>query len=152
MKRLMAVLLGVAALSSGGCAMVDCGTTRHIEGVLVDAKGDPLNGWVGASEVEKDPKQWGEPEESWGLTHTRKSGEFRLQRASGINWGYALLLGFIPLGSTRPPEVPILDEVYLHVHDASGWRSVRLALSPDQQTRAKPGERWIDLGRVVVEP
>ncbi|MHC4982984.1 MAG: hypothetical protein ACYTF6_07435 [Planctomycetota bacterium] len=162
MKQLLIMLTSAMVFSSTGCVMVDCITVRHIEGVLVDARGRAISGWVGATEREANPEQachsisdreeWGEPEKSWlGLTHTGEDGRFSLDHGSAITWGYTLLFGFIPLGSTTPPDVPILDHIFLYVHGKDGWRTVPVPLTPEQQTRSKPGERWIDISRIVVQ-
>ena len=162
MRHLLIILMPVVTSSLAGCTIVDCGTTRHIDGVLVDATGKPVSGWVGATEREAKPEEtfdsisdreeWGEPEKSWlALTHTREDGRFSLDHGSGIRWGYTLLFGFIPLSSTTPPEVPVLDHIFLHVHDGSSWHSVRVDLSSEQQNRREPGERWISLGRIMID-
>jgi hypothetical protein len=160
MKRLAVILAAIPVLSAAGCYHADCVTVRHIRGVLVESNGRPVSGWVGATEREEKPEytyeaiavreKWAGPDtSSLGLTHTGENGRFELVK-SRITWGYTLLFGLIPLGSTTPPEVLVLDELFLHVHDEVGWRSVRIPLSPEQQTRSKPGERWVSLGRVAL--
>ena len=72
------------------------------------------------------------------------------EQVGDTTWGYTLLFGFIPLGSTTPPEVPVLDHIFLHAHDQSGWRTICAPLSREQQTRRKPGERWVHLGEITV--
>ena len=162
MKQLLIVFIAVVALSSTGCVIVDCGTTHQIEGVLVDGGGKPISGWVGATERDAKPEKmyglisdrekWGDPDKSWlGLTHTAEDGRFNLDKTSGITWGFTLLFGFIPLSSTTPPDVPVLDHVFLHVYVNDGWHTVRVSLTPEQQSRHKPGERWIDVGRITIE-
>jgi hypothetical protein len=161
MKTLVLVCMTAAALPLAGCIMVDCGTVRHIDGRLVDADQRPINGWVGATLDQRNPEEtydaitdrerWGDPDKSWlGLTHTDEDGHFDLRCGSGINWGYTLLFGFIPLGSTRPPDVAVVDHLFLHIHDDRGWRSTRVALTPEQQARAEPGKRWVGLGTVIL--
>jgi len=146
---------------TSGCIMVDCGWVQHIDGVVATQGGQPVSGWVGASDRERAPEQWcepipsreewGKPHETWlGLTHTKEDGSFQLHHGSGITWGFTLLFGFIPLSSTTPPEVPVVDYVFIHVHDERGWHSIHVPLTPKQQSKSEPGERWINVGKITL--
>jgi len=148
-------------LSLSGCTYVDCGTVKEISGVLQTSDGTAVEGWVGASERERetcqiycsisDREKIGDPSETRsGLVHTGEDGSFKLRNGSGISWGYSLLFGVIPLGSTTPPEVAPVKCLYLYIHDESGWHTVRVDVTAEQQARSEPGRRWIDVGVVNV--
>lgn len=160
MRQLLIVLATATAVSSTGCVNGIGSAVRHVEGNLVDAVGKPIDAWVGVSDEQADPdrrysdfslrQEIGKPEENWcGLTHTRQNGHFNLD-ASGAMWDFTLLLGFIPLGNPCPPQVPVVDHIFIHTRDDEGWRSTCVSLTAEQQKRHKPGERWVDLGTVVI--
>ena len=149
MKQLLTVVVAAAGFSCTGCIYALGQTTHHISGVLVDAEGEPISGWVGASKREATAEEWGDPEDSQrGLTHTREDGRFSLDHC-GPRWCRTLLFYFIPLSTL--PDVPILGHIFIHVHEKDGWRTVRVRLTPEQQRRAKPGHRWVEAGRIVVQ-
>ncbi len=156
------VAVGLVVAMLGSCRRVEGSLTYHVSGRLVNPAGEPVTGWVGLTERRAEPagafgpvadrEAYGEPGETWlGLTHTRPDGRFTLAHTTGPAWGYNLLLGCIPVGDTTPPEPDALDRAFVHVHDGTDWRSVRVELSADQQARVKPGSRWVHTGTVALE-
>ena len=163
MKTLFAVVVAAGLLTTSGCICADgFGTSRCIDGKLVDAEGRPVSAWVGADEKEQDPsyvygnftarEDWGQPDTTTSrLVHTGEDGTFNLdQKCSDAGYGGMLLFGFIPVMWTLPPDVPILDHIFLYVHDSHGWHPIRVSLTPQQQTRHEYAERWVSLGTVSV--
>lgn len=61
------------------------------------------------------------------------------------------LFNLIPLGSTKGPVPPPLENLYLAVEVSPGvWQYTWLELTNEQQPRTAPAERWIGLGDIQM--
>lgn len=77
-----------------------------------------------------------------------EAGRFSM-RFQGDAWGYALPT-FLPVDPPEPPVPDKLNKIVLYIHDPQGWRIAEVPVTDDQQARAQPGVRWIDIGTVKI--
>lgn len=143
------VVLSASILS--GCTIVDGSLKYVVEGTAVDGAGEPVAG----AKVAVTTRQGFDPSverPDWpGFALTEKNGSFTASTYDG-SWGYSLLFGFIPIGSTTPPIPPTIDRVYLHYQrdKASAWQQVALPVDVSAQGEAEPGQRRVQVGTVKL--
>jgi hypothetical protein len=134
--------------------MCDGGFTYHARGVLIeDESAHPIaNVKLSLSLRDWDYDinlRW---RDEYAVA-TDSSGWFEQQCNTGLSWSQTLLFGFIPLARCgQVPTPPPLKEIFIMVRDDEQWRYLRWPLSPDQQSRTGPAERWIDVGTVRIRP
>lgn len=150
-----ALLVVLAFLS--GCSFHDGGFTYHIGGRVLEANEAPLPqrplvAGLRHRSIMADLRPFAvtAPDERVAF-RTNDEGYFSLRFGTGITWGYMKLFGLIPLGSTKPPVPPRLENLYVAVQVLSGtWRYTDLELTKEQQRKAARGERWIDVGTIRI--
>ena len=142
-------LLGVFSLS--GCAYVDCGFEYHVHGTLIDSSTKEPMPYVkmdfsdNSFDVTKEDPNWP------GFSYTDGAGNFKDTFSTGITWGFQLLFGFIPIGSTKGPLPPEIQHVVLYVEKSHGsWYVQQIPVAAAQQKRVAPAERWIELGTISI--
>jgi hypothetical protein len=138
-------VLGILVILSG-CSYHDCGFTYHVVGRALDADELPLPQRPIIADLR--------PFTAWDervAFRTDDEGHFSLRFGTGLAWGYMKLFGLIPLGSTKGPVPPRLENLYVAVQVPSGtWRYTELELTKEQQQKAAPAERWIDVGAMRI--
>jgi len=134
-----------------GCTYCDGGFAYHVHGTLMDASTrQPLADAKVAVhyqlfEPNEDSPHWP------GLSQTDSVGSFHKSFMTGLTWGYQELFGVIPLGNTKGPIPPELKTVILAVKRENGrWHVHEIPITPAQQKRAAPVERWIELGTISI--
>ncbi|KKN89410.1 hypothetical protein LCGC14_0239170 [marine sediment metagenome] len=143
-----------ATLPVSGCTQVDGGARYIVSGKLADALGNPVAGARLAVSIRRGDLPLDDESSDWpGFSKTEEDGSFS-GMCYGANWGYALLLGVIPVGSTGPPTPEAIEEVYVFYRLASGgeWYKERVQTDEADQERAEPGTRWISVGIVQINP
>jgi hypothetical protein len=137
-------VLGILMILSG-CSYYDCAFTYHVVGRVLDADGLPFLQRPIVADLRPFTAQ------QRVAFRTDDEGYFALRFRTGIAWGYMKLFDLIPLGSTRGPVPPRLENLYVAVQVPSGrWRYTELELTREQQQKAAPAERWIDVGTIGV--
>lgn len=149
LRLIVAALLAVFLQS--GCAYVDCGFKYNVHGTVIDSSTqEPIVNVKMAVEnqlfdVNKENLNWP------GFSYTDDTGSFHDTFGTGITWGYQLLFGFIPIGSTKGPLPPKLQHVVLYVEKSDGsWYVQQIRIAETQQKRVAPAERWIELGTISI--
>lgn len=130
-------LMSVAPLA--GCGVADGGFTYRVFGRLTDlATSAPLPHHrlrVQCDTISERATAW---------LATDSAGVFEVELRTGLRWGGMV----IPFVAPRAPEPPQLTALQLQVEGQGDWQAV--PISPEQEARARPGERWVDLGTVTV--
>ncbi len=139
-----ALLVVLAILA--GCSYNDGIFVYHVDGRVMDADRSPLpqrpivaslQPFTVNAEVER------------ASFRTDDEGHFSLEFGTGLAWGYMELFGLIPLGSTKGPVPPCLENLYIAVQGPSGiWQCTELELTKERQRKAAPTERWISAGDI----
>lgn len=156
-RRQSACLWTCLAVSSlafwySGCTMVDGTCVYHVEGTLVaKAEQAPATDTTVAVTMDSVFKPAEESPDWRGFVTTTKDGQFAVD-VLGHRWGYTLLLGFIPIGSAKPPVPPVVERVYLYYRPSSDsqWAHMVVPVPSSAQSNAEPGNRWVRIGTVQV--
>jgi hypothetical protein len=68
----------------------------------------------------------------------------------GDMWGYSMVLGFIPWGSTQPPVPTLYDHITLYIRVDGKWHKEKVSLAVQAQPPGKPGVRHMIIPEVSL--
>ncbi len=145
------LLLLASACITSGCLGLHGGHEYSVAGRILDSsEGRPLAG-LRLAVVTDDRFRPAEELAVWpGWRQTDADGRFEALVLDGYSTTF-MLLGLIPL-NLPPPVGPPLDEVRVYVEKEGVWRSKKIRLDRESQTKVVKGRRYIQIGDIVVEP
>jgi hypothetical protein len=136
-------LLCVAMALEAGCTMVDGYWGYACNGRMLwrdtNTPAADVELWIAGSRVPEDMMAY---RTQGASVVTDEQGRYSASFSGGM-WGYTLLFGLVPLGSTSPPVPPELSVAYVYVRENGQWREVEVPLPQGCQQRAEQGKRHI---------
>lgn len=124
-----------------GCMCTHMGTEYVIRGRLIDSgAGEPIGGATVAA---------GYPTSG---TTTDENGFFEAGHGAPDKLSVPVLLEFGGLASLLRPVPDPLESVILFCRPSGqqAWQRHTVELTPTQQTKTRPGTRWVDVGTIAL--
>lgn len=145
------LMLFASAGITSGCLGLHGGHEYSAAGRILDSsEGRPLAG-LRLAVVTDDRFRPAEELAVWpGWRQTDADGRFEALVLDGYSTTF-MLMGLIPL-NLPPPVGPPLNEVCVYVEKEGVWRSKRIRLDRESQTKVVKGRRYIQIGDIVLEP
>ena len=136
-------------IHSGDLIFVDYLLIYHIDSQITDLNGKPLR-YINTAWLSYEIKSSEEVEDYSELKKTDSKGFSSHEICAGFSGG-----GSYIEGKEEPPEqfVPIKpDYLWLWAAIDGKWKKYKIAISNEAISKAKPGELWINLGTIQIDP
>ncbi len=151
----MLPILLLLSLAGSGCTNVDGSTVYSIQGRLTASDSQlPIREGliVVARSSTFHPDDLLPSDSDWsGFGRPDSDGRFAVE-IEGPPWGYSILFGFIPIGSTEPPIPRPPEKLYVFYQrrQGSSWRRLSSDVKSSEQDQVEKGKRWVKLGNIDV--